>query len=97
MNNNTCTITYVNLKNIILTGTNKNIVLDFWKGNYWLMVSKNNRLEKFQQSAQRQNHFSIRKLSIGAASVLLGTSLYLGTQTSSAQAAEQNGGVKPTL
>ena len=51
------------------------------------MVSKNNRLKRFEQSAQRQNHFGIRKLTIGAASVLLGTSLYLGTQTSQAKAA----------
>ncbi|QNQ81425.1 mucin-binding protein [Lactobacillus sp. PV034] len=52
------------------------------------MVSKNNRIKKMEQAAQRNNHFSIRKLTIGAASVLLGTSLYLGTQTSQAHAAE---------
>ena len=52
------------------------------------MVSKNNKVKKFEQSAQRNNHFSIRKLTVGAASVLLGTSLYLGTQTSQAHAAE---------
>ncbi|GBG04276.1 YSIRK-type signal peptide-containing protein [Lactobacillus rodentium] len=51
------------------------------------MVSKNNKVKKFEQSAQRQNHFSIRKLTVGAASVLLGTSLYFGTQTSQAHAA----------
>ena len=52
------------------------------------MVSKNNKVKKFEQSAQRNNHFSIRKLTVGAASVLLGTSLYLGTQTSQAHAAD---------
>ncbi|WP_301055307.1 mucin-binding protein [Lactobacillus hominis] len=58
------------------------------------MVSKNNRLKRFEQSAQRQNHFGIRKLTIGAASVLLGTSLYLGTQTSQAKAATVDGNNK---
>ncbi|QNQ81424.1 mucin-binding protein [Lactobacillus sp. PV034] len=51
------------------------------------MVSKNNKIKKMEQAAQRNNHFSIRKLTVGAASVLLGTSLYLGTQTSQAHAA----------
>ncbi|QNQ81423.1 mucin-binding protein [Lactobacillus sp. PV034] len=61
------------------------------------MVSKNNKVKKFEQSAQRQNHFSIRKLTVGAASVLLGTSLYFGTQTSQAHAAvESESDVKTT-
>lgn len=42
------------------------------------MVSKNNRVQKMAQTAERQSHFGIRKLTVGAASVLLGTSLWLG-------------------
>ncbi|MCZ3622341.1 YSIRK-type signal peptide-containing protein [Lactobacillus mulieris] len=43
-----------------------------------MRVSKNNIKNKLSQSATRTQHFSIRKLSIGAASVLLSTSLYFG-------------------
>ena len=50
------------------------------------MLSKNNKVKKMEQAAQRNNHFSIRKLTVGAASVLLGTSLYLGAQTSQVHA-----------
>lgn len=39
------------------------------------MVSKNNRIKKMEKGAERKPHFAIRKLTIGAASVLLGTSL----------------------
>ncbi|WP_279117607.1 YSIRK-type signal peptide-containing protein, partial [Lactobacillus intestinalis] len=39
------------------------------------MVSKNNR--KMENVAERQSHFGIRKLTIGAASVLLGTTLWM--------------------
>ena len=35
------------------------------------MVSKNNRAKQMENVAERQPHFSIRKLTIGAASVLL--------------------------
>lgn len=50
-----------------------------------------------EQAAQRQNHFSIRKLTIGTASVLLGTSLYFGTQTSQVHAEVKSGnGVQST-
>ena len=52
------------------------------------MLSRKNRNERLSQSAQRNNHFSIRKLTVGAASVLLGTSLYLGIQTSQVHAAD---------
>ena len=52
------------------------------------MISKNNNFKKIAQSGQAQHHFSIRKLSIGATSVLVGTSLYLGFQSSSVHAAE---------
>ena len=50
------------------------------------MLSKNNKVKKMERAAQRNNHFSIRKLTVGAASVLLGTSLYLGAQTSQVHA-----------
>ncbi|WP_289762627.1 mucin-binding protein, partial [Lactobacillus intestinalis] len=41
------------------------------------MVSKNNRIKKMENAAERQSHFGIRKLTIGAASVLLGTTLWM--------------------
>ncbi len=41
------------------------------------MVSKNNRIKKMENVAERQSHFGIRKLTIGAASVLLGTTLWM--------------------
>lgn len=50
------------------------------------MVSKNNRIKRMEDAAKRQQHFSIRKLTIGAASVLLGTTLWLGTNASVAHA-----------
>ena len=40
-----------------------------------------------EETAERQSHFGIRKLTIGATSVLLGTTLWLGTNTSSVNAA----------
>lgn len=51
------------------------------------MVSKNNKIKKMEETAERQSHFGIRKLTIGATSVLLGTTLWLGTNTNSAHAA----------
>lgn len=42
------------------------------------MVSKNNKAKRQQWSANQRPHYSLRKLSIGVASVLLGTTLYLG-------------------
>ncbi|MDE6491946.1 MAG: YSIRK-type signal peptide-containing protein, partial [Lactobacillus sp.] len=50
------------------------------------MVSKNNRIERIEQTAERQSHFGIRKLTIGAASVLLGTTLWLGNNANVAKA-----------
>ncbi|TSO26648.1 YSIRK-type signal peptide-containing protein [Lactobacillus sp. LL6] len=41
------------------------------------MVSKNNRIKRQEQIAECKSHFAIRKLTIGAASVLLGTTLWL--------------------
>ncbi|PKZ85140.1 YSIRK-type signal peptide-containing protein [Lactobacillus crispatus] len=52
------------------------------------MVSKNNRIKKMEKSAERKPHFAIRKLTIGAASVLLGTSLWLAVDSSTSHAAE---------
>lgn len=37
------------------------------------MLSKNNFHEKIRQMEEKRERFSIRKLSIGAASVLIGT------------------------
>lgn len=51
------------------------------------MVSKNNKIKKMEETAERQSHFGIRKLTIGATSVLLGTTLWLGTNVNSANAA----------
>ena len=45
------------------------------------MVSKNNQQWKQQQDAKRVLHYGIRKLSIGVASVLLGTVFYLQNGT----------------
>ena len=42
------------------------------------MVSKNNQQWKRQQEAQRVPHYGLRKLSVGVASVLLSTTLYMG-------------------
>ncbi|WP_436632478.1 mucin-binding protein [Lactobacillus acidophilus] len=50
------------------------------------MVSKNNRAKQMENVAERQPHFSIRKLTIGAASVLLSTTLWMSVNTSSVHA-----------
>lgn len=42
------------------------------------MVSKWNRQWQQQREAQRAPHYGLRKLSVGVASVLLSTTLYLG-------------------
>ena len=42
------------------------------------MVSKNNFKERMKGNSRQVQHFGIRKLSIGAASVLLGTTLFFG-------------------
>ena len=39
-----------------------------------------------KNAADRRQHFAIRKLTVGAASVLLGTTLWLGTNASTAHA-----------
>ncbi|HJA47175.1 MAG TPA: YSIRK-type signal peptide-containing protein [Candidatus Limosilactobacillus excrementigallinarum] len=51
------------------------------------MVSKNNRLQHDQWMAKQRPHYGLRKLSFGVASVLLGTTLYFGTNDVAAKAA----------
>lgn len=58
-----------------------------------MKLSKNNIQSKLQKEAHQIPHFSIRKLTIGAASVLLSTSLYLNWNNLNALAAE-NGSTK---
>ena len=48
------------------------------------MVSKNNFKNKMEQTAARTPHYGIRKLSIGVASVLISTTLYMGATTAKA-------------
>lgn len=59
------------------------------------MVSKNNRIKKMENAADRRQHFAIRKLTVGAASVLLGTTLWLGTNASTAHADIADGNTEP--
>lgn len=50
------------------------------------MISENNKMGRLEQSAKREQHFGIRKLTVGAASVLLGTTLWLGNNTQAVKA-----------
>ena len=50
------------------------------------MVSKNNHIGRMTKTAERKPHFAIRKLTIGAASVLLGTLLWMSTTASTSHA-----------
>ncbi|GAA2860410.1 YSIRK-type signal peptide-containing protein [Lactobacillus intestinalis] len=54
------------------------------------MVSKNNRIERIEKDAEKQSHFGIRKLTIGAASVLLSTTLWLGSNANVTKADTNN-------
>lgn len=54
------------------------------------MVSKNNRQWKQQRDAQRIPHYGLRKLSVGVASVLLSTTLYMGATAHADTIAEAN-------
>ena len=54
------------------------------------MVSQNNRIKRMEEAAERQSHFGIRKLTVGAASVLLGITLLFGANAKVARAAETN-------
>ena len=55
------------------------------------MVSKNNRIKRLEEVAGRQSHFGIRKLTVGAASVLLGITLLFGANAKVARADETDG------
>ena len=48
------------------------------------MVSKNNFKNKMEQTAARTPHYGIRKLSVGVASVLISTTLYMGATSAKA-------------
>lgn len=48
------------------------------------MVAKNNLKHQLAQTAQRVPHYGLRKLSVGVASVLLSTTLYLGVNAQAA-------------
>ena len=52
------------------------------------MVSKNNKDLYIQKSANRASKYTIKKLSIGVTSVLVGTTFFLGSATG-ASASEQ--------
>ena len=52
------------------------------------MLSKKNPQLKLNQEAERRSRFSIRKLSIGATSVMIGCFLYLGGNSAVASADE---------
>ncbi|TSO25505.1 YSIRK-type signal peptide-containing protein [Lactobacillus sp. LL6] len=54
------------------------------------MVSKNNHIKRMEEAAERQSHFGIRKLTVGAASVLLGTSLWMGANSATVHADTSN-------
>lgn len=51
------------------------------------MLAKNNRQEQLRQSAMKDKRFGLKKLSVGLASVALGTILFLG-QANAVSAAE---------
>lgn len=44
------------------------------------MLSKNNFRQRMENEAKRVPHYGIRKLSVGVASVLLGSTLFFGVQ-----------------
>ena len=56
------------------------------------MVSKNNFQKHQEQLAKRKPHYGIRKLSVGVASVLLSTTMYLGVSANTANADTTNNG-----
>lgn len=53
-----------------------------------MTVKNNTTRQKLEKVAKRQQHFGIRKLTIGAASVLLGTTLWMGFNANNAEASE---------
>ncbi|WP_278558573.1 mucin-binding protein, partial [Limosilactobacillus vaginalis] len=61
------------------------------------MVSRNNLKNKMEADAKRVPHWSLRKLSIGVASVLLGTTLFFGMGTvANADTTVQNASTETT-
>lgn len=59
------------------------------------MLAKNNKQEQLRQSAMKDKRFGLKKLSVGLASVALGTILFLG-QANAVSAAELGEGVEVT-
>ena len=59
------------------------------------MLAKNNKQEQLRQSAMKDKRFGLKKLSVGLASVALGTILFLG-QSNAVSAAELGEGVEAT-
>lgn len=59
------------------------------------MLAKNNKQEQLRQSAMKDKRFGLKKLSVGLASVALGTILFLG-QANAVSAAELREGVEAT-
>lgn len=57
------------------------------------MLAKNNKQEQLRQSAMKDKRFGLKKLSVGLASVALGTILFLG-QANAVSAAELGEGVE---
>ncbi|MDM8244748.1 mucin-binding protein, partial [Limosilactobacillus vaginalis] len=60
------------------------------------MVSKNNIQHKMEDDAKRVPHYGLRKLGIGVASVLLGTTLYFGNAQAVRADATNNAGNSET-
>lgn len=54
------------------------------------MISKNNRIKRMEATSERKQHHGIRTLSVGAVSVLLGTTLWISIPTSTVHADEIN-------
>lgn len=59
------------------------------------MLAKNNKQERLRQSTMKDKRFGLKKLSVGLASVALGTILFLG-QSNAVSAAELGEGVEAT-
>ena len=59
------------------------------------MLAKNNKQEQLRQSTMKDKRFGLKKLSVGLASVALGTILFLG-QANAVSAAELEEGVEAT-
>ncbi|MCR1902331.1 mucin-binding protein, partial [Ligilactobacillus apodemi] len=60
------------------------------------MVSKNNKNLYLRRSADRVSKYTIKKLSIGAASVLLSTTFFLGSSTSASASTDDQGSSSST-